>query len=763
MASWHNLTSQLVFSQNTSKGMINYESTISFTNITEDTLSDNTTIHEGNPKERYVFFSLPFIYMFLLIHMLRILRIMADTFQRLKHTTNNDVLNILISIFILVAFYITVMAMKFVEISQMFSVYFQVLRNIAGAYIVHMCFISVISLIKRCTDKGRQKLSNCGGELSLPVFVVFLIHCIMLGYTEEGELAFINILCCALQTFILIFLNMQLKYASRFGYAKLLKILLWIGFHVEGSPLLLAMEKSILLYPVEYRHTGCVETLLKYGADPNKMSQTGNVFTDSITSDSVAVVASDERACKLNNGELWSNLCMAVWQDHSECANLLLKYGATTETIIGKGVSALYIASRKNYMVCARTLLSYGANIRGVSWSGHTAMHAAAFAGNLDIMRYLVMFEKKQLKNYSVHITGTENSIIDKKTSKQQTPLHIAAFYGKEDIMEYLLHENAQILQDCWGASALHIYLSLKVGKCSEKILHLFVTQKRFANGTKELLQDGNIMGSKDINEPTPGGAIVSCNHINEPTPGGDIVSCSYINEPTPGGAIVSCSYINQPTPGGAIVSCSHTNELTPGGAIVSYNHINEPTPGGDIVSCSNINVPTPGGAVVNCRDINGWTPLFLAIRHGDVNACRLLLKYGANLNCCDIHGLSPEDHAIRSIRRRHIDEHGSHFLQNIYTERQPDTMEQLIRGYDTCPMQHEILGCTAKNRTQVPESTDKECSKRLVACVMQDKSIDNSVTENGNATPYWDTSKSAVTELIEMINEEVEKPSKER
>ncbi len=77
-------------------------------------------------------------------------------------------------------------------------------------------------------------------------------------------------------------------------------------------------------------------------------------------------------------------------------------------------------------------------------------MHAASFSGNVDILKYLLQFER-----HNTQMPTTTTSLFQLMTHFHQTPLHLAAFDGQDDCIQFLLRENAQMIPDVWGASPL--------------------------------------------------------------------------------------------------------------------------------------------------------------------------------------------------------------------------------------------------------------------------------------------------------------------
>lgn len=130
-------------------------------------------------------------------------------------------------------------------------------------------------------------------------------------------------------------------------------------------------------------------------------------------------------------------------------------------------------------------------------------MHAASFSGNVDILKYLLQFER-----HNTQMPTTTTSLFQLMTLFHQTPLHLAAFDGQDDCIQFLLRENAQMIPDVWGASPLHLYLCCKNRQELENI-GSEDTVKPF------ILQDEGAVHWKDINRLTPLFLAVRCGEVN--------------------------------------------------------------------------------------------------------------------------------------------------------------------------------------------------------------------------------------------------------
>ncbi|WP_353270579.1 ankyrin repeat domain-containing protein [Wolbachia endosymbiont (group A) of Hedychridium roseum] len=86
----------------------------------------------------------------------------------------------------------------------------------------------------------------------------------------------------------------------------------------------------------------------------------------------------------------------------------------------------LLIAAQYGNLSKVEDLVSQGASLSAKYSDGRTLMHCAAYGGELNVVKYLVVGEKSSLKI---------------KDNSGRTPLHYAAYNGKLDIVKYFIDE----------------------------------------------------------------------------------------------------------------------------------------------------------------------------------------------------------------------------------------------------------------------------------------------------------------------------------
>ncbi|THZ22360.1 ankyrin [Aureobasidium pullulans] len=225
-------------------------------------------------------------------------------------------------------------------------------------------------------------------------------------------------------------------------------------------------DYSPLLAACVGRHRNIVEYLLSLeGVEVNRRSRFGKAPLIA------ASRAGDENICRLllDKGaviNLQANDNDTALTAASECGKLsvvqtLLKHGADTEIVGRLGGNALLAAAvcrEGQWAEIIKLLARAGANLDAQDAVKDTALHMAAQAGELDMVRFLVM---KKAKVSIQNIAG-------------KTALDFACAGNQTKIIEYLLKNGATCEPDTSGRTELHEAID---GGCDVDILKLFVSK----------------------------------------------------------------------------------------------------------------------------------------------------------------------------------------------------------------------------------------------------------------------------------------------
>lgn len=225
-------------------------------------------------------------------------------------------------------------------------------------------------------------------------------------------------------------------------------------------------DYSPLLAACVGRHRNIVEYLLSLeGVEVNRRSRFGKAPLIA------ASRAGDENICRLllDKGaviNLQANDNDTALTAASECGKLsvvqtLLKHGADTEIVGRLGGNALLAAAvcrEGQWAEIIKLLARAGANLDAQDAVKDTALHMAAQAGELDMVRFLVM---KKAKVSIQNIAG-------------KTALDFACAGNQTKIIEYLLKNGATCEPDTSGRTELHEAID---GGCNVDILKLFVSK----------------------------------------------------------------------------------------------------------------------------------------------------------------------------------------------------------------------------------------------------------------------------------------------
>ncbi|XP_055903474.1 transient receptor potential channel pyrexia [Eupeodes corollae] len=177
-------------------------------------------------------------------------------------------------------------------------------------------------------------------------------------------------------------------------------------------------KRSALHFAIDRNAVECVETLLKYGANPN----TPQVYTETPL----------HTACALGN---------------TKCVELLLAHGADVRPQFGEGkLTALHLAAENDYVECVRLLLENGADVNCRNAGYQTPLHLACLSQSVETVEMLIKYGANVNAHYRDGRTALHAAIVkqsrcldcciallragadvNKADNYGYTPLHIAA------------------------------------------------------------------------------------------------------------------------------------------------------------------------------------------------------------------------------------------------------------------------------------------------------------------------------------------------
>lgn len=124
-------------------------------------------------------------------------------------------------------------------------------------------------------------------------------------------------------------------------------------------------------------------------------------------------------------------LHVAIREHATQCALILLDYGAPVEAENAKRATPLIVAAQKGNVTIVRELLGRGADITAATLTGLTAILQAAHFGKTDVLKLL-------LQSGSSHLIECANH-------NQTTPLMRASQEGHVQAVKLLLEAGAQV------------------------------------------------------------------------------------------------------------------------------------------------------------------------------------------------------------------------------------------------------------------------------------------------------------------------------
>lgn len=235
--------------------------------------------------------------------------------------------------------------------------------------------------------------------------------------------------------------------------------------HFSASFLRVGLTRSV--------ERGCIETtqyLLQAGADPNSTNSNSNNSTTNSATDGAAA----------GDGSRPGPLLRAVERNQVRIVQLLLDWGARTETSDKKGRTALMTAAWRNHWHVLAVLIARGAKVEAVDRRRRTVLHNLA-ADKVcdwgeDVIRLLLdmpglnLLTRDELGRTPLHwacatgknrlvemfltacpfgsgigsgqarYTGEEEDLMNARESRGKTALHLAAAHGRDDVVQLLLH-----------------------------------------------------------------------------------------------------------------------------------------------------------------------------------------------------------------------------------------------------------------------------------------------------------------------------------
>ncbi|KAI5801200.1 ankyrin repeat-containing domain protein [Geopyxis carbonaria] len=325
--------------------------------------------------------------------------------------------------------------------------------------------------------------------------------------------------------------------------------------------------------------------------------------------------------------------------------NFLLSRGASVDVVDKDGRKPMHSAAWAGQDECIRLLLLDMPSCieRRSTITKASALHYATMAGNISTVGLLIdegahvdacdfrgatsLHMAATAGHYAVAAnllkSGADPTIGDRASS--DTPLHDAAFEGNVDIVQLLLDAGAELTHNRSGETPMHRALS---GSQVDVVRLLFESDK--TNYTRKLTFGSlNLLHYAFIcpNPPTLELLTLLLDY------GVDINDCQSPETPSVLHFAATCGDI------------SIVELLLSRGANVNSKGNSGMTPLHDAVATNRpeiISLLVRSGARVNDADTDGQTPLFFAVERGHEVAVRTLLELGADIDQPDCFGMSP-------------------------------------------------------------------------------------------------------------------------
>ncbi|WP_395463624.1 ankyrin repeat domain-containing protein [Wolbachia endosymbiont of Cantharis cryptica] len=289
-------------------------------------------------------------------------------------------------------------------------------------------------------------------------------------------------------------------------------------------------------------------------------------------------------------------LYVAIQKGNIEVAELLIKCGANVNDNYERNRTPLHIAIGRKQLEIAKLLIKNGANVNAKTQNHGkddlTPMHFAVFANMPEFIELL----------------ASHGALINERESTERyTPLHFAALYGNKSIIQALI-DKGQDIEDVDNNGRTALFLA--TWQCTEakddsrvEVIKYLINELK-ADITKKDNNNKTVLFPAANNCP---GEVVK------------LIIEQYIE------SFELKSFI------------THKNKAGMDALDIALNSGNEKA----------IEVLRSYGADIENK-IDGESRLFRAVKKGDIEKTKLLLKQGANVNTKNEKGLTPLDFATQ-------------------------------------------------------------------------------------------------------------------
>ncbi|GEM_PF-749567 len=370
--------------------------------------------------------------------------------------------------------------------------------------------------------------------------------------------------------------------------------------------------KTPLIYALQRHDTMLTRVLIEHGADVNVKDEfTGKtpIFYTVLEEDTVSAAYIVKHGAGVDEVDKDGNtpLIYAVLNNKPLMVKFLLEHGASVNRKGENGFIPLIFSVKEGYSEVARLLIEHGADVNIADNDKYTPLCYAAEKGLTDVVKLLVQH------NASMERCGKED----------MRPIDLAALRGYLDIVKYLVKHGNDLKNECRDEEH----------PC---VLH-FAARGGNLDIVKYLVENGvDIHAIYNVNLMGDGTTI-----LHEAASSGNLELVKYIVN---NGVSVNKKDSKGRTPVYYAIEHGHLDilkYLVQQGAELNDKlrfedkktalHI-----AAEIGDTDIINYLIYKGFDVNKKDKKGWSPVFYAVKNGNLNALKCLVKHGARLDIRD-------------------------------------------------------------------------------------------------------------------------------
>jgi len=392
--------------------------------------------------------------------------------------------------------------------------------------------------------------------------------------------------------------------ACSFGHAEVVALLLQAGAdpNAKDSWSYTPLHEAAVKGKVDV----CI-MLLQHGADPSIRNSECKTATDVADIGTKPVLTGEYKKEELLEASRSGN--------EEKLMSLLTPLNVNCHASDGRKSTPLHLAAGYNRTRIVQLLLQHGADVHAKDKGGLVPLHNACSYGHFEVTELLIRH-------------GANVGAMD---LWQFSPLHEAASKSRTEVCSLLLSHGADPMAlNCHGKSAIDVAASQEL---KDRLLYEYRGHCLFEACRQADLSKAKKLVSSSSNSSQAVAELLAFKH---PYSGDNAVHCTVASPFPKRKAIIEMLYRK-----GANLNDKNKELLTPLHVAVDKSHY-------DVIDV----LLKCRGTKVNALDSAGQTALHRAARDGNVQACRILLSYGADPHIVSLQGFTAAQLSTESVSK---------------------------------------------------------------------------------------------------------------